>query len=206
MRVTRALVQLQDTTAQIRVRGAFVLLSVFVVLASKFGLEAILGAFLAGAIVKLVDRDEAMTHPRFRSKLEAVGFGVFIPFFFVTSGVRYDAGARFSGGSTIARVPLFLAVLLTVRGLPALLYRRLAGGREVAASALLQATSVGFFVVATEIGRDMDLISAANAAAVIAAGLLSVLLFPLAALTVLRRSAGAPAAEGLEELPLGLGR
>ena len=180
MSVTRALVRLQDTTAQIRVRGAFVLLSVFVVLASKFGLEAILGAFLAGAIVKLVDRDEAMTHPRFRSKLEAVGFGVFIPF--------------------------FLAVLLAVRGLPALLYRRLAGGREVAASALLQATSVGFFVVATEIGRDMDLISAANAAAVVAAGLLSVLLFPLAALTVLRRSAGAPAAEGLEELPLGVGR
>ena len=206
MSVTRALVRLQDTTAQIRVRGAFVLLSVFVVLASKFGLEAILGAFLAGAIVKLVDRDEAMTHPRFRSKLEAVGFGVFIPFFFVTSGVRYDAGALFSSGSTIARVPLFLAVLLAVRGLPALLYRRLAGGREVAASALLQATSVGFFVVATEIGRDMDLISAANAAAVVAAGLLSVLLFPLAALTVLRRSAGAPAAEGLEELPLGVGR
>lgn len=206
MRITDALVRLQDTTAQIRVRGAFVLLSVFVVLASKFGLEAILGAFLAGAIIKLVDRDEAMTHPQFRAKLEAVGFGVFIPFFFVTSGVRYDAGALFSSGSTLARVPLFLAVLLAVRGLPALLYRRLVGGRELVASALLQATSVGFLVVATEIGRDMDLISAANAAAVIAAGLLSVLLFPLAALTVIRRSGGAPAAEGLEQVPLGVGR
>src|SRR6059036_2291741 len=182
MRVSQTLLRLQDTTAEIRVRGAFLLLALFVVLASKFGLEAILGAFLAGAILKLVDRDEAMTHPRFRGKLEAAGFGVFIPFFFVTSGIRYDAGALFSSGSTIARVPLFLAVLLAVRGLPALLYRRLAGGREVAASALLQATSVGFFVVATEIGRDMDLISAANAAAVVAAGLLSVLLFPLAAL------------------------
>jgi Kef-type K+ transport system membrane component KefB len=206
MRLTAALVRLQDTTAQIRVRGAFVLLTVFVVLAAKFGLEAILGAFLAGAILKLVDRDEAMTHPQFRAKLEAVGFGVFIPFFFVTSGVRYDAGALFSSGSTLARVPLFLAVLLAVRGLPALLYRKLVGPREVAASALLQATSVGFLVVATEIGREMDLISAANAAAVVAAGLLSVLLFPLAALTVLRRSGGAPATEGLEELPLGVGR
>jgi Kef-type K+ transport system membrane component KefB len=187
MRVMQTLVRLQDTTAQIRVRGAFVLLAVFVVLASKFGLEAILGAFLAGAILKLVDRDEAMTHPQFRHKLEAAGFGVFIPFFFVSSGIRYDAGALFGHPSTLARVPLFLAILLAVRGLPALLYRPLATGRDTAAGALLQATSVGFFVVASQIGQDMDLISAANAAALIAAGLLSVIIFPLAALTLLRR-------------------
>jgi Kef-type K+ transport system membrane component KefB len=206
MRVMQAFVRLQDTTAQIRVRGAFVLLALFVVLASKFGLEAILGAFLAGAILKLVDRDEAMTHPFFRGKLEAAGFGIFIPFFFVTSGVRYDAGALFSSGSTLVRVPLFLAVLLAVRGIPALLYRPLVGGRQTTAAALLQSTSIGFLVVATQIGQDMDLISVANAAAVIAAGLLSVLLFPLVSLTLLRRSNGAPSAEGIEQHALGLGR
>jgi Kef-type K+ transport system membrane component KefB len=188
MRVMRTLVRLQDTTAQIRVRGAFVLLTVFVVLAERFGLEAILGAFLAGAIIKFVDRDQAMTHPQFRQKLEVVGFGVFIPFFFVSSGIRYDAGALFGSASTLARVPLFLAILLAVRGLPALLYRPLVERREVMASALLQATSVGLFVVASQIGQDMGLISAANGAALIAAGLLSVILFPLAALTLLRRS------------------
>ena len=188
MHVMQALVRLQDTTAQIRVRGAFVLLALFVVLASKFGLEAILGAFLAGAILKFIDRDQAMTHPRFRQKLEAAGFGVFIPFFFVTSGIRYDAGALFGHPATLARVPLFLAILLAVRGLPALLYRPLATSRETAAGALLQATSVGFFVVASQIGQDMGLISAGNAAAVIAAGLLSVILFPLGALTILRRA------------------
>jgi Kef-type K+ transport system membrane component KefB len=193
MRLMQTLVRLQDTTAQIRVRGAFVLLAVFVVLASKFGLEAILGAFLAGAILKFIDRDQAMTHPQFRLKLEAAGFGVFIPFFFVTSGIRYDAGALFHNPSTLARVPLFLAILLAVRGLPALLYRPLIGAGETAAGALLQATSVGFFVVASQIGQDMGLISAANAAALIAAGLLSVICFPLAALTILRR--------GGEEVP-----
>jgi Kef-type K+ transport system membrane component KefB len=187
MRLMQALVRLQDTTAQIRVRGAFVLLAVFVVLAERFGLEAILGAFLAGAIIKFVDRDQAMTHPQFRQKLEVVGFGVFIPFFFVSSGIRYDAGALFASASTLARVPLFLGILLAVRGLPALLYRPLVERREVAASALLQATSVGLFVVASQIGRDMGLISGANAAALIAAGLLSVILFPLGALTILRR-------------------
>jgi Kef-type K+ transport system membrane component KefB len=187
-RVMQALVRLQDTTAQIRVRGAFVLLAVFIVLAERFGLEAILGAFLAGAIIKFVDRDQAMTHPQFRQKLEVVGFGVFIPFFFVASGIRYDAGALFGSTSTLARVPLFLAILLAVRGLPALLYRPLVERRQVAASALLQATSVGLFVVASQIGQDMGLISAANAAALIASGLLSVILFPLGALTLLRRS------------------
>jgi Kef-type K+ transport system membrane component KefB len=191
MRVMDTLVRLQDTTAQIRVRGAFVLLVVFVVLASKLGLEAILGAFLAGAILKFVDRDQAMTHPQFRQKLEAAGFGIFIPFFFVTSGVRYDAAALFGHTSTVARVPLFLGILLLVRGAPALLYGRLVTGRQAMAAALLQATSIGFLVVASQIGRDMSLISAANAAAIVAAGLLSVLLFPLGALAILRRAESA---------------
>ena len=65
-----------------------------------------------------------MTHPLFRRKLEAVGFGVFIPVFFVTSGVRYDLDALTSSGSTLARVPIFLAALLIARGVPALLYTR----------------------------------------------------------------------------------
>jgi Kef-type K+ transport system membrane component KefB len=186
MRISAALVRLQDTTAQIRVRGAFLLLTVFVVLADQFGLEAILGAFLAGAVLKLVDTDQAMTHPQFHRKLEAAGFGVFVPFFFVTSGLKFDLNALFASTGTVARVPLFLAALLAARGLPALLYRRLVGGVEAAAAGLLHATSLGFFVVAGQIGMQLGLLSAANGAALVAAGLLSVLLFPLAALTVLR--------------------
>jgi len=206
MRISQTLVRLQDTTAQIRVRGAFLLLAVFVVLAEKFGLEAILGAFMAGAVLKLVDVDQAMTHPQFRTKLEAAGFGVFVPFFFVTSGIRFDLHALFAGGSTVARVPIFLAALLAARGLPALLYRPLVGARKTVAAGLLQATSLGFFVVAGQIGMELGLLSRANGAALIAAGLLSVMLFPLGALSLLRRSGGAPAAEGPQELPLGVGR
>jgi Kef-type K+ transport system membrane component KefB len=199
MRLSAALVRLQDTTAQIRVRGAFVLLAAFVVLADRFGLEAILGAFMAGAVLKLVDTDRAMTHPRFHAKLEAAGFGVFVPFFFVTSGVRFNLDALFASGSTIARVPIFLAALLAARGLPALLYRPTIGARKSVAAGLLQATSLGFFVVAGQIGMNLHLISEATGAALIAAGLLSVLLFPLGALTLLRyeaspsRSASQPA-------------
>jgi Kef-type K+ transport system membrane component KefB len=186
MRISEALVRLQDTTAQIRVRGAFVLLAAFVVLADKLGLEAILGAFMAGAVLKLVDHDQAMTHPQFHLKLEAAGFGVFVPFFFVTSGLQFDLHALFASGSTIARVPIFLVALLAARGLPAVLYRRLVGARRSVAAGLLQATSLGFFVVAGEIGMELGLISRATGAALIAAGLLSVLIFPLTALVVLR--------------------
>ena len=86
--LSRVLRRLQDTTDQIRVRAAFVLLIGFTVLADEVGLETILGAFAAGALLSLLDRDKVMTHPRFRVKLEAAGFGVFIPVFFVTSGLR----------------------------------------------------------------------------------------------------------------------
>lgn len=199
MRVSAVLLRLQDTTAEIRVRGAFLLLTVFVVLASKFGLEAILGAFLAGATLKLVDRDEGMTHAFFHAKLEAVGFGVFIPFFFVSTGIKLDVASLFHGGATIAKVPLFLAALLAVRGLPALLYRPFAErSSQLFAGGLLQATSLSIPVVAGQIGVDLGLIRPTNYVALVTAGLISVIVFPLLALTLLRdRSAPAPAAGAL---------
>jgi Kef-type K+ transport system membrane component KefB len=177
--------RLANTTAQIRVRGAFVLMIAFAALAQGLGLEVILGTFAAGAILKLADRDEMMMHPEFRTKLEAVGYGVFIPVFFVASGLRFDLGALFSSADTVARVPIFLAALLIVRGLPALLYRGDIGGRMAAVAGLLQATSLPFIVAATQIGLDLDVVTEANAAAFIAAGLLSVLIFPITALSLL---------------------
>ena len=90
MHVRDALVRLQDTTAEIRVRGAMLLVVVLVVFAEQFGLETILGAFIAGAVVGLIDRDAQMSHPQFRLKLEAIGYGFLIPVFFVTSGVLFD--------------------------------------------------------------------------------------------------------------------
>jgi Kef-type K+ transport system membrane component KefB len=187
MKVSQMLVRLQDTTAEIRVRGAFLLLAVFVVLASKFGLEAILGAFLAGATLKLVDRDEGMTHAFFHHKLEAAGFGVFVPFFFVSTGIKLNVDSLLTSGSTLARVPLFLAALLLVRALPALLYRPFAErGSQLAAAGLLQATSLSIPVVAGQIGVDLGLIRPENYVALVAAGLLSVIVFPLVALTLLR--------------------
>ncbi len=188
MRIAAVLLRLQDTTAQIRVRGAFMLLVAFVALASLLGLETILGAFVAGVILRFVDGDRMMTHPQFRQKLEAVGFGVFIPVFFVTSGIRFDLAALISSPATILRAPVFLVALLLVRGVPALLYRPLVGSRRSVVAGLLQATSLSFIVAASQIGMELGLITKATGAALIAAGLLSVLIFPLLALQYLSRS------------------
>src|SRR6516225_7628246 len=187
MSLARVLQRLQDTTAQIRVRAAFLLLIGFTALAEKVGLETILGAFAAGALLSLIDRDEAMTHPQFRLKLEAVGFGVFIPIFFVTSGLRFDLNALFASGSTVARVPLFLLAIYLARGLPALVYVRLLGRSRSAIAGVLQSTSLPFIVAATQIGLQLGVVSRASAAGLIAAGLLSVVISPALGLVLLRR-------------------
>ena len=195
--------RLQDTTAQIRVRGAIVLLIGFVALAEAFGLEAILGAFAAGAILTLIDRDDRMTHPLFRLKLESIGFGVFIPVFFVASGVRFDLNALLDKPSNLAMVPIFLVALAVARGIPAVMYRGFVGGRRSAIAGLLQATSLPFIVAATAIGERLDLLTAAQSAALVAAGLLSVLVFPLVGLSLLKGHDHAePAADEPEPLPV----
>jgi Kef-type K+ transport system membrane component KefB len=181
------LVRLQDTTAEIRVRGAVLLVVVLVVLAERFGLETILGAFLAGAVVGLVDRDEAMTHPLFKVKLEAIGFGFLVPVFFVSSGVTFDLDALLDDPSTLALVPVFLACLLIVRGIPAAVYRPVTGTTGAVAAGLLQATSLPFIVAATMIGVELGSIDPGTAAAFVAAGLLSAIAFPAVATSLLRR-------------------
>jgi Kef-type K+ transport system membrane component KefB len=187
-RLRAALERLQDTTAQIRIRGAFVLLVGMTALATELGLELILGSFLAGAVLKLVDRDTMMTHPQLREKLEAVGFGVFIPIFFVATGVAYDLDAL-GDASTLVMIPIFLAAMVAVRGIPALLYHGELDGRQTAVAALLQSTSLPFIVAATAIGIDLGAIEPGTAAAFIAAGLLSVVVFPATALALLGRRA-----------------
>jgi Kef-type K+ transport system membrane component KefB len=180
MRLGDVLVRLQDTTAEIRVRAAMLLLLAFVVLAERFGLESILGAFMAGAVVALLDKG-ATTHPQFRTKLDAVGYGFVVPVFFVASGLRLDVEGLVGSPEALARVPVLLAVLLLVRGAPALLLLRTFGGRRTAAAALLQATSLPFIVTATQIGVATGRLDAVTAAGLVCAGLVSVLVFPVTA-------------------------
>jgi Kef-type K+ transport system membrane component KefB len=194
MWITTMIGRLADTSAQIRIRLSVLLVVGLGALATHLGFEAILGAFLAGAILRLVDPDAEQKHPLFHPKLDALGYGFLIPVFFVTSGLTFNLSVLFSSAATLLRVPLFLLALLVVRGLPAVLYRSaLPRVREVAAVGLLQATSLPFIVAATTIGLQVHAISPANAAALVAAGLFSVIIFPVVSLQLLRTSAHDPA-------------
>src|SRR4029450_13164562 len=103
---------------------AFLLLTVLVYLSTEFDLEVVMGAFLAGAMVSLLDREDAVRTSGLQDKLEGIGFGVFIPIFFGGSGARLDLDALFSSFDAAVLVPLTVIALLVVRGLPAFVYRR----------------------------------------------------------------------------------
>jgi Kef-type K+ transport system membrane component KefB len=119
------------------------------------------------------------------------------PLFFVPSGIAFDLKALFASASTVAVIPLFVLALLVVRGVPAIAYRGVVGTRRTVAAALLLATSLPFIVTASTIGVSLGVLTAATGAALVAAGLLSVLAFPLAALTLLRSADGAEVSRGV---------
>ncbi len=196
-RLHDAVARLQDTSAQIRIRIAVLALLAILVLSEQLKFDAILGAFMAGALLSaLTDeaRDEELGG--FRHKLDAIGFGFFIPVFFVATGLSFPLSALFSNASAVLRIPLFLVLLLLVRGLPALLLRHDGFTTpDIAAAGLMQATSLSFVVVATEVGVAVGDLRPVNAASLVAAGMISVLIFPMTALAFLRRpSAIAPTA------------
>jgi Kef-type K+ transport system membrane component KefB len=181
-----AIARMHRTSAQISVRIAFVLLAVLVFFAGRFGLEVVLGAFMAGAMVSLLDRDKAVAKTGLQDKLEGIGFGIFIPTFFVVSGVTLDLDALVSSFETIVLVPLTVIALLLIRGAPVALYRRFLSRREMVAAGLLQATSLSFIVPATQIGVELDKITTATAAGLVAGGVVTVLAFPVLALRLMR--------------------
>jgi Kef-type K+ transport system membrane component KefB len=182
----QAIARMQRTSAQISVRIAFLLLAVLVFFAGRFGLEVVLGAFLGGAMVSLLDRDRAVAKTGLQEKLEGIGFGIFIPTFFVVSGVKLDLDALFSSFDTMVLVPLTVVALLLIRGAPVVLYRRFLSGRLTVSSGLLQATSLSFIVPATQIGVELGKISTATAAGLVAGGVVTVLVFPAVALRLMR--------------------
>jgi Kef-type K+ transport system membrane component KefB len=192
-RVSKLVVRLADTSAQLRVRLTVLLVAGLALAAEALGFEAILGAFLAGLLVRALDPEPERSHPRYPVKLEAVGFGLLVPVFFVTSGLTLDLRGLVAQPAALAAVPLFLAALLVVRGLPALVFRRELARRELVAVALLQATSLPFLLAAAQIGEEMGLLDPATGAALVAAGLVSVLVLPAIALALLPRPVPVPA-------------
>jgi Kef-type K+ transport system membrane component KefB len=180
-RLQRLLDRLEDRSGQLRVRASLTLALAFGTLAYRFGFASILGAFAAGLLVRLVDITGQAPHPQFQTKLEGIGFGFLIPIFFIATGVEFPLKALLTNPAALAEVPLFLAALLLVRGLPALLYVRFAGRRRAEAAGLLQATTLTFVIVATQIGLTAGKMTPTAAGSLLAAGLLSAIVFPAGA-------------------------
>jgi Kef-type K+ transport system membrane component KefB len=187
-RVERIVTRLQDGTAQIRVRGAFMLLALVVILAQEVGLEAILGALLAGAILGTLDNGALRRHAQFRMKLDAIGYGFLVPVFFIWSGMSIDIDALREEPRRIALIGLFLGALLIVHLVAVPIFRRAVSWRAAVVTGLLSSTSsLPFVVTATTVGEQSGTIAAGTASALLAAGVLSALVFPVVALALVRR-------------------
>jgi Kef-type K+ transport system membrane component KefB len=170
-----------DATSQTTLRLTILLLLGLLVLAGEFGLDVVLGAFLAGAVLRRWAPGDVHA---LEAKLDAIGYGFFIPVFFVTAGMGIDLQ---SIRESPDRLVVFFILLLAVRGLPMLVvYRRALPARERVQLMLLGSTTLPLVVALTEIGLSTGTMLPENAAALVGAGVLSVLFFPLIATAIHR--------------------
>jgi Kef-type K+ transport system membrane component KefB len=167
-----------EKSSQLAVRWIVVLVFALALLAFELGLDLLLGGFAAGVITRQLLKDRDV--PGFDSKLTAVAFGVFVPFFFVVSGMELDIAALFSGAGGVVKLVVFFALFLVVRGIPALLlYRDVMEQRERLALAFFQSTQLPLVLAITTLARENGEMTASTAAALVCAAVLSTLFFPL---------------------------
>ncbi len=178
-----------ETSGQLPVRVTVLAVFGLGALAAGLGLDLLLGGFVAGVITRLALKGREV--PVFESKLKAVAYGFFIPFFFVVSGLQFDLRALTDHPASLLELPLFLALFLVVRGAPALaLYRRQLELRERAALAFFSATELPLVVAITTIAVDQGHMRSSTAASLVGAAILSTAIFPLVALRL--RAGGRP--------------
>ncbi len=188
-RVRQELGRTLRSSGQLYIRLALVLIALMTFMASELGLDFLLGAFVAGIVYRLyvsAGAPEAELE-MMESKLEAVSFGYVVPIFFVVTGIKFDLNAL-AQSTAMLKIPLFVVVLLVVRGLPVLLYRHDVAGRSTRwALALFSATGLPLIVAICEIGVEEGQMRTSTSAALIGAGMISVLIFPVLANLLLRR-------------------
>jgi Kef-type K+ transport system membrane component KefB len=174
--VRRMLEDLSHATAQIKVRAAFTMMLMFVVLSEVLGTEVILGAFLAGAIVSLLRRpeDAELVH-----QLESIGFGFFIPVFFIMVGVDFNLEALFSSSRALLLVPLLLLASFLVKFLPLLIFRLSFNWRETFGAGALLSARLSLIIAASAIGVRLGVISDSVNAAIILIAIITVMVAPM---------------------------
>ena len=174
------------TSEQFGVRFVLLLIAGLVGLSVVLDLDMLLGAFVAGAVWRIImARAPKPDAEAIESKLEAIAFGLLVPIFFLYTGVTFDLDLLIASPVALAMVPLFLIALLVIRGAAAQLSAPSgANVRERTAIGMLAATGLPIIVAVTAIGVDEKILDPAVAAALVGAGMLSVLAFPLIAMTL----------------------
>ena len=184
-----------EKSSQLAVRWIVVLVFALALLASELGLDLLLGGFAAGVITRQVLKEREV--PGFDSKLTAVAFGVFIPFFFVVSGMQLDVAALFASPSGVAKMFLFFVLFLVVRGTPAmLLYGDVLNRRDRLSLAFFTSTQLPLVLAITTLARETGHMRASTAASLVGAAVLSTLVFPMVGLKLRAGRAGRRAAAG----------
>jgi Kef-type K+ transport system membrane component KefB len=176
-----------NRSGQWPIRLCLLLLGVLVVLAQALGLDLALGAFAAGLAVGLATRDSP--NDVLHHKLDAIGFGFLVPVFFIASGMQLDMRILLAHPASIALVAVLALALLAARALPALVFASLFTRREVVALGFYSATSLSLIVAFTSAATELGRMPADEAVALVAAGLVSVLAYPLVAERILGRRA-----------------
>jgi Kef-type K+ transport system membrane component KefB len=167
-----------EKSSQLAVRWIVVLVFALALLAAELGLDLLLGGFAAGVITRQVLKEREL--PSFDGRLTAVAFGVFIPFFFIVSGMQLDVVALFSSPSSVAKMLLFFVLFLVVRGTPALLlYRKVLDRRQRVSLALFQSTQLPLVLAITTLAQEGGHMRATTAASLVGAAVLSTLFFPI---------------------------
>jgi Kef-type K+ transport system membrane component KefB len=187
-----------EASSQLAVRVTVVLVFGLVLLAGELGLDILLGGFVAGMIVRVALKGHELSI--FESKLTAVGFGFFVPFFFITSGIEFDLDALGSVAA-VAKLLMFFGLFVVVRGTPALLlYRGVLQPLQRASLAFYCATELPLVVAITTIAIDDGDMKTSTAAGLVGAAMLSTLIFPFVGAALQKRAVaagetGAPEAE-----------
>ena len=174
------------TSGQFAIRVVLLILAGLIALSIVLDLDILLGAFTAGIVWRLIMRDAAEAdREAVESKVEGVAFGFLVPVFFIYTGVTFDLEALLAQPVLLLLLPVVLVVLVIVRGVPSMLAAPEGSTRRDRLSmALLGAPALPIIDAVTAIGVDEGILSTATAALLVGAGMLSVLLFPLLAMSI----------------------
>jgi Kef-type K+ transport system membrane component KefB len=189
--IRRVIDATMHSSAQFAVRLVVLLMALLAGLSIWLRIDMLLGAFAAGVVFRLLLAEaEPETRELIDTKLEAVAFGFLVPIFFINTGITFDLDKLLGDVKALLLLPVFLVMLLVVRGVPGSLAAPPgATASDRRAMILLSATALPIIVAVTDIGVDHGDLDPALAASLVGAGMLSVLLFPLFALAQRHRTA-----------------